>query len=333
MYAGLVTDPTVARYFAEEEGWYDRPQSVVLSRPAVDANLGRGGEPKAAERAVYVLDEEDESLERWVSLNSLPLVTFLTTRTFALLAGTGKPMAILFLDWKAAGTGGLDNTALMSELRGVARGFGSDVSVVVADGSDHLDRMAVVGVQGGVSALPAFVMNGADGRSAVMGSEVPLNEDTMGAFVAGFLKGGEGGGSSMALKAAKRNTRNRAVRSEPEKDKGEVRVCVMRGAKRVAKEGSFCDLETTPAEFAAAMLRMRSLSSPPFPLPTLTHLLSLSGPWSPRVNDLIQRRRIPRPSPHPLQLSLRHLLTRPLLAGYALQADGLREVQVVSRVL
>ena len=103
-------------------------------------------------------------------------------------------MAILFLDWKAGVSGGVDNSLLVSELRGVGRGFGSDVSVVTADGPDHLDRMAVVGVGGGMSDLPAFVMNGADGRSALMDLEVPLNEDTMGAFVAGFLKGGDGGG-------------------------------------------------------------------------------------------------------------------------------------------
>ena len=52
-----------------------------------------------------------------------------------------------------------------------------------------LDRMAVVGVKGGMSALPAIVINGNDRRTEVFPEELPINGETIGGFIAGFLKG------------------------------------------------------------------------------------------------------------------------------------------------
>lgn len=239
IYPALVTDPEVARHFMKNEGWYERPPSVVLSRPTFDANLGLQG--RDTERKTYVLDEEDMPLKTWVEVNSLPLVTFLTSYTFTLLADARKPMAILFLDWKAGESAGVRNEVFLEELRDVAMGFGKDVSMVVADGSEHLDRMVLVGVTGGMSALPAFVMNGNDGRTEKFDDALPVNSDTLGAFIAGFLKGRDRAGASMALAASKTNKRNSVVRP-----KLEVRSC--------KSSGRFCvALEATPL-FALILL-------------------------------------------------------------------------------
>ncbi|GMH81574.1 hypothetical protein TL16_g08973 [Triparma laevis f. inornata] len=240
VYCGIVEDEEVSRYFMKELKWFDRPPAVVLTRPKGDINLLMPEEEFNSNNTYhtsYLLDLETTPLSTWVLANSLPPVTYLTPYTFTILASIGKPMVLCFLDWKSSTSGNLPNSLITTEIQLAAREYSKDVRFVIADGSSHLDRMAVVGVKGGMSALPAIVINGNDRRTEVFPEELPINGETIGGFIAGFLKGK---GGSMALAASKRNKRNQVIRdtnNEEEVDKvGQLETMDAESDSKVRRE-------------------------------------------------------------------------------------------------
>jgi len=132
------------------------------------------------------------SLTQWLDTASLPLLGQVTPNNFIRYEKTNKPMVLLFLDTRRAQTNGISNSALLEELRTVARdeSFSERLVFGYLDGILYADRARALGIYGGKSKLPGLALNTKHSEiQAAFPESLPLTREAMRAFLSAFLAG------------------------------------------------------------------------------------------------------------------------------------------------